>query len=55
VVATGAGFVKEGERVRVAGPDTMPGTPPEAAPAGPQGGRGAQRSPDAQGIEGVRA
>lgn len=31
VVATGAGFVKEGERVRVAGPDTGPGL--DASPA----------------------
>jgi RND family efflux transporter MFP subunit len=50
VVATGAGFVKEGERVRVAGPEAG-----DAVPALPQGGRGAQGLQDAQGIEGVRA
>lgn len=71
VVATGAGFVKEGERVRVAGRDGAPGntpgatpgatsavTPgaaPAAAPGLPQGSRGAQRSPEALGVEEVRA
>lgn len=55
VVATGAGFVKEGERVRVAGPDISPDISPDGAPALPPGRRGAQSPQGAQGIEGVRA
>jgi RND family efflux transporter MFP subunit len=47
VVATGAGFVKEGERVHVAGPDADPAHPPAAVT--PQG-RG-----NTPGVDGVRA